>query len=79
MFKPHRHAYKWAARRLGLPSEECILVAAHGWDMAKPGIRTGRGCLKWEKSRVSNAKNTAKFASARIDKPVIDSKFSAVE
>jgi 2-haloacid dehalogenase len=34
MFKPHRHAYKWAARRLGLPFEECMLVAAHGWDIA---------------------------------------------
>lgn len=34
IFKPHRHSYKWAARRLGLPSEECMLVAAHGWDIA---------------------------------------------
>jgi 2-haloacid dehalogenase len=34
IFKPHRHAYRWAARRVGLPSEECMLVAAHGWDIA---------------------------------------------
>src|SRR5207302_9137272 len=34
IFKPHRHAYKWAARRLRLPSEECMLIAAHGWDIA---------------------------------------------
>jgi 2-haloacid dehalogenase len=34
MFKPHGHAYKWAARKMGLPPEECMLVAAHGWDVA---------------------------------------------
>jgi 2-haloacid dehalogenase len=34
MFKPHGHAYKWAARKMGLQLEECMLVAAHGWDVA---------------------------------------------
>lgn len=34
LFKPHRHVYKWAARKMGLPLEECMLVAAHGWDIA---------------------------------------------
>jgi 2-haloacid dehalogenase len=34
MFKPHRHAYKWAARKMGSHPEECMLVAAHGWDIA---------------------------------------------
>jgi 2-haloacid dehalogenase len=30
LFKPHRHVYKWAARKMGLLPEECMLVAAHG-------------------------------------------------
>jgi 2-haloacid dehalogenase len=34
LFKPHNHVYKWAARKMGLAPEECMLVAAHGWDVA---------------------------------------------
>jgi 2-haloacid dehalogenase len=34
LFKPHRHVYRWAARKLGLAPEDCLLVAAHGWDVA---------------------------------------------
>jgi 2-haloacid dehalogenase len=34
LFKPHSHVYKWAARKMGLAPEECMLVAAHGWDVA---------------------------------------------
>lgn len=34
VFKPHRHAYRWAARKLGVPASQCMLVAAHGWDIA---------------------------------------------
>lgn len=34
LFKPHRHVYRWAAHKLGLAPEECMLVAAHGWDVA---------------------------------------------
>jgi len=34
LFKPHGHAYKWAARKMGLPLRDCMLVAAHGWDIA---------------------------------------------
>jgi 2-haloacid dehalogenase len=34
LFKPHSHVYKWAARKMGLPLAECMLVAAHGWDIA---------------------------------------------
>ena len=34
MFKPHRHVYQWAARKMGFAPEECMLVAAHGWDVA---------------------------------------------
>jgi 2-haloacid dehalogenase len=34
MFKPHRHVYQWAARKMGFAPEDCMLVAAHGWDVA---------------------------------------------
>ncbi|WP_047246150.1 haloacid dehalogenase type II [Maribacter thermophilus] len=33
-FKPFTDAYAWAARKMGLKPEECMLVAAHGWDVA---------------------------------------------
>ena len=34
MYKPHGHVYRWAARRVGADVSECLLVAAHGWDVA---------------------------------------------
>jgi len=34
MFKPHAHVYRWAAHKVGVPPEDCMLVAAHGWDVA---------------------------------------------
>ena len=34
LFKPHRQVYNWAATRMGLKPEECMLIAAHGWDVA---------------------------------------------
>ncbi|CDF80387.1 haloacid dehalogenase, type II [Formosa agariphila KMM 3901] len=33
-FKPHVDAYTWAARKMGVKPEECLLVAAHGWDIS---------------------------------------------
>jgi 2-haloacid dehalogenase len=33
-FKPHSDAYDWAARKMGVKPSECLLVAAHGWDIA---------------------------------------------
>lgn len=33
-FKPHTDAYDWAARKMGIQPNECLLVAAHGWDIA---------------------------------------------
>lgn len=33
-FKPHREVYQWAAARMGVPPADCMLVAAHGWDVA---------------------------------------------
>jgi len=41
-FKPHVTTYQWAAREMGVASNECILVAAHGWDIAgalRAGLR----------------------------------------
>ncbi|WP_179315840.1 haloacid dehalogenase type II [Winogradskyella undariae] len=32
-FKPHTDAYDWAARKMGVEPSECLLVAAHGWDI----------------------------------------------
>lgn len=34
IYKPHRHVYLWAARRMNVAPQECMLIAAHGWDMA---------------------------------------------
>lgn len=33
LYKPHAHVYRWAARRIGVDVSECLLVAAHGWDV----------------------------------------------
>lgn len=34
LYKPHAHVYRWAARRAGVDVSECLMVAAHGWDVA---------------------------------------------
>ncbi|AEG91468.1 haloacid dehalogenase type II [Ramlibacter tataouinensis] len=42
-FKPHRDVYLWAADEMGVQPSECMLVAAHGWDVAGAawaGMRT---------------------------------------
>jgi len=33
-FKPHRSVYAWAAAEMGVEPKQCMLVAAHGWDVA---------------------------------------------
>ncbi len=33
-FKPHVDVYTWAAREMKVPPADCMLVAAHGWDVA---------------------------------------------
>lgn len=33
-FKPHADVYTWAAREMQVPPAQCMLVAAHGWDVA---------------------------------------------
>lgn len=33
-FKPFSETYAWAARKMEVKPEECMLIAAHGWDVA---------------------------------------------
>lgn len=33
-FKPFYDTYAWAARKMNATPEECMLIAAHGWDVA---------------------------------------------
>lgn len=33
-FKPHTDAYNWAARKMAVNHADCMLIAAHGWDVA---------------------------------------------
>ncbi len=33
-FKPFAETYNWAAQKMGVKPEECMLIAAHGWDVA---------------------------------------------
>lgn len=33
-FKPHTDAYNWASRKMKIEKSECMLIAAHGWDIA---------------------------------------------
>ncbi len=33
-FKPHRTVYLWASETLEVAAADCMLVAAHGWDVA---------------------------------------------
>ncbi|MGY0393220.1 haloacid dehalogenase type II [Bizionia sp. KMM 8389] len=33
-YKPHTDAYDWAARTMDVKPNECMLIAAHGWDIA---------------------------------------------
>lgn len=46
-FKPHFDTYSWAARKMGLQPKECMLVAAHGWDVA------GANWVGWQTAFVS--------------------------
>ncbi|MFP4090653.1 MAG: haloacid dehalogenase type II [Cyclobacteriaceae bacterium] len=43
MYKPHQHVYRWAAGRMQAAPAECMMIAAHGWDVAGAkwaGMRT---------------------------------------
>jgi 2-haloacid dehalogenase len=34
VYKPHARTYHWAAHQANAPIEHCMLIAAHGWDVA---------------------------------------------
>lgn len=34
VYKPHLKVYQWAAQRFGADARDCMLIAAHGWDIA---------------------------------------------
>jgi 2-haloacid dehalogenase len=34
VYKPHPRTYHWAASKVGVPIGNCMLVAAHGWDVS---------------------------------------------
>ncbi|MFE3867859.1 haloacid dehalogenase type II [Flavobacterium sp. LS2P90] len=46
-FKPHVDTYNWAARKMRLKPNECMLIAAHGWDVA------GANWAGWQTAFVS--------------------------
>ena len=33
-FKPYTEVYHWAVDKMDVKAEDCMLVAAHGWDVA---------------------------------------------
>jgi 2-haloacid dehalogenase len=34
VYKPHPRTYHWAAHEVGVPIGNCMIIAAHGWDVA---------------------------------------------
>jgi 2-haloacid dehalogenase len=34
VYKPHPRTYHWAAHQANVPIQKCMLIAAHGWDVA---------------------------------------------
>ncbi|WP_299100803.1 haloacid dehalogenase type II [uncultured Winogradskyella sp.] len=44
-YKPHTDAYDWAARKMGVQPNECLLIAAHGWDIAGASWANWRGAF----------------------------------
>lgn len=43
-YKPDPGTYNWAAKEMGVPPGDCMLVAAHGWDVTgalRAGLRAG--------------------------------------
>ncbi len=41
-YKPDLSTYRWAAEKMGVAAGDCMLVAAHGWDVAG-ALRAGMG------------------------------------
>jgi 2-haloacid dehalogenase len=34
IYKPDRHVYRWASQQMRVNPQDCLFVAAHGWDIA---------------------------------------------
>jgi 2-haloacid dehalogenase len=34
VYKPHTRTYHWAAHQAKVPIQDCMMIAAHGWDVA---------------------------------------------
>lgn len=34
IYKPHQRVYRWAAYQMDSQAEDCMMIAAHGWDVA---------------------------------------------
>ncbi|MCW8091204.1 haloacid dehalogenase type II [Alteromonas sp. ASW11-130] len=34
IFKPHAEVYQWACKQISIEPKNCMMVAAHGWDIA---------------------------------------------
>lgn len=47
MYKPHRHVYNWAARKMEVEPGQSMMIAAHGWDVA------GAGWAGWQTAFIS--------------------------
>lgn len=43
--KPHADAYNWASRKMKVKNNECLLIAAHGWDIAGAVYTGWRGAF----------------------------------
>ncbi len=43
VYKPDLKVYQWAMREMGMPAAQCMMVAAHGWDVGgakRAGMKT---------------------------------------
>lgn len=43
VYKPELSVYPWAMKEMGKPAAECMMVAAHGWDVGgakRAGMKT---------------------------------------
>jgi len=44
-YKPDRYVYDWAAKKVGAQPNECMMIAAHGWDIAGAIWASWRGAF----------------------------------
>ena len=75
-FKPHITTYQWAAKQMGVTTGDCLMVAAHGWDIAgamRAGMRgvfisrPGKQVYPLAPPPEHSAENLAKAAGYLID------------